>query len=94
MNNSVFGKTQENLRKRVQVELITDAPVLRKRVAKSSFCRGIPITDCLTVVQGKVQTLTLNRPIYVGFIVLELSKLHMFDFQYHHKKVKYLHFDQ
>ena len=49
MNNSVFGKTQENLLKRVQVDLITDAAVLRKRVTKPSFCRGIPITDCLTV---------------------------------------------
>ena len=69
MNNIVFGKTQENLRKQVQVNLITDAAALRKRVAKPSFCRGIPITDCLTVVQCKVQTLTLNRPIYVGFTV-------------------------
>ena len=70
MDNSVFGKTQENLRKRVQVDLITDAAVLRKRIAKASFCREIPITDCLTVVQCKVQTLELNRPIYVGFTVL------------------------
>ena len=54
VNNSVFVKTQENLRKRVQIDLITDAAVLRKRIAKPSFCRGIPITDCLTVVQCKV----------------------------------------
>ena len=82
MNNSVFGKTQENLRNRVHVELITDARILRKRVAKPSFYRGNPITDCLTVVQCRVATLTLNRPIYV----LELSKLHMYDF---HMCVKY-----
>ena len=87
MNNSVFGKTQENLRKRVQVDLITDTAVLRKLVAKPSFCRWIPITDCLTVVQCKVQTLVLNRPIYVGFTVLELST-------YNHMKVKYPHADQ
>ena len=37
MNNSVFGKTHENLRKRVNVELITDANILRKRVAKPNF---------------------------------------------------------
>ena len=67
MNNSVFGKTQENLRKLVQVDLITAAAVLRKRVAKPSFCRGIPITDCLTVVQCKVQALELNRPILPWF---------------------------
>ena len=77
MNNSVFGKTQENLGKRVNVDLITDSNNLRKRVAKPSFCRGIPITGCLTVVQCKVQALTLNRPIYVGFTMLELSKLHV-----------------
>ena len=94
MNNSVFGKTKENLRKRVQVNLITDAAVLRKRLAKPSFCRGIPIIDCLTVVQCKVHTLTLNRPIYVGFTVLELSKLQMYDFHYNHMEVKYPHADQ
>ena len=80
MNNNVFGKTQENLRNRVSVELITDARILRKRVAKPNFNRGNHITDCLTVIQCKVATLTFNRPIYVGFSVLELSKLHMCDF--------------
>ena len=89
MNNSVFGKTQEILRNRVHVELITDARILRKRVAKPSFYRGNPITDCLTVVQYNVVTLTLNRPIYVDFSGLELSKLHMYDFHYNHICVKY-----
>ena len=79
MNNSVFGKMRENLRNRVSVE----------RVAKPSLCRGNPITDCLPVVQCKVETLTFNRPIYVGFSVLELSKLHMNDFHYNPMCVKY-----
>ena len=69
--NSVFGKTQENLRNRVSVELITNAPILRKQIAKLNFYRGNPITDCLTVIQYKVATLTLNQPIYMGFSVLE-----------------------
>ena len=73
MNNSVFGKSQENLRKCVQVELITDAGILRKCVAKPNFYRGDPITDCLTAIQCTVATLTLNRPIYVGFSVLRAS---------------------
>ena len=48
------GKTQENLRKRVQVDIVIDATTLRKRVAKPSFCRGMSITDDITVVQCKV----------------------------------------
>ena len=77
MNNSVFGKTQENRRKRVQVELVTDARLLRKRVANRIFAGARQLQ---IVVQTTVATLTLNRPIYVGFTVLELSKLHMYDF--------------
>ena len=88
MNSNVFGKTQENLRNRISVELITDARILRKRVAKPNFYRGNPITDCSTAVQCKVATLTLDRLIYVGFSVLELSKLHMYDFHYNHMCVK------
>ena len=66
----------------------------RKRVVKPTFCRGKPIIDCLTVVQSRVANLTLNRPIYVGFTVLELSKLHMYDFHYNHMRVKYPHANQ
>ena len=78
----------------MSIELVTDARVLRKRVAKPSFCRCNPITDCLTVIQCKSTILTLNRPIYVGFVVLELSKLHMYDFHYNHMKVMYPHANQ
>ena len=78
-----------NLRKRVQVELITDARILGKRVDKPGFCKGYRITDCVTVAQCKVATLTMNRPINVGFSILELSKLHMYDFHYNHMCVKY-----
>ena len=94
MNNSVFGKTQENLWNRVNVDIITDAAILRKRVAKPSFYRGMPISENLAVIQCKVQTLTLNRPIFVDFTVLELSKLHMYDFHYNHMKMKYPHANQ
>ena len=54
----------------------------------------MPITDDLAVIQCKVQTLALNRPIYLGFTVLELSKLHMHSFHYEHMKAKYPHSDQ
>ena len=69
----------------MNVELVTDARLLRKRVAK--FLQGD--ADYLIVVQTTLATLTLNRLIYVGFTVLELSNLHMYDFHYNHMKVKY-----
>ena len=59
--------------------------ILRKWVAKPNSCRGNPITDCLTAIQCTVATLTRNRPIYV----VDLSKLHMYDFHYNHMRVKY-----
>ena len=92
MNNSVFGKTQENLHNRVNVEIITDATILRKRVAKPNFYRGV--TENLRVIQCKVKTLTLNRPIYMGFTVLELSKLHLYNLHYNHMNVKFPHADK
>ena len=94
MSNSVFGKTQENWRKRVQIELITDVGILRKRFAKRNLCRGNPITDYLTVIQCTVATLTVNRRIYVGFSVLDLSKLHMYNLHYNYICVKYPHHGQ
>ena len=89
MNNSVFGKTQENLWNRVNVDIIIDAALIRKRVAKPRFCCGMLISDDLAIIQCKVHIITLNRPIFVGFTALELSKLHMYDFHYNHMKTKY-----
>ena len=94
MNNAGFGKTQENLRNRVAGEIITDATTLRKRVAKPSLYRGVAISDDLVVIQCKQQTVAQDRPIYVGYTVLELSKQHMHSFLYEHMKSKYPFADQ
>ena len=63
MNKSVFGKTQENLRKRVNIELITNAKHLKKRVARPTFSCGDIIIEDLASIQSRVTTLKLNRPI-------------------------------
>ena len=89
MSNVFFGKTQENLRKRVSVELITDKKTLKKRIANPRFKRGLEISENLTAVQLKITTLMLNRPMYVGFSVLELSKIHMYNFHYREMKPAY-----
>ena len=63
MNNSVFGKTQENLRNRVNVEVITKRNVALKRVCKPSFKRSQVIHDDLVIIQSAVSNLELNKPI-------------------------------
>ena len=89
MNNAVYGKTNENLRNRVNVEVITNKAIALKRVAKPSFERSQIIRDDLVIIQCKVITLKLNKPVYVGFSILELSKVLMYDFHYNHMVPKY-----
>ena len=74
MRNSVFRKTQENLRNRVNVEIITERNIALKRVYKPSFKRS----QVHVIIQNAVSNLELNKPIYVGFTVLEMSKLLMY----------------
>ena len=82
MNNSVFGKTQENLRKRVNVEVVTNERIAAKRVCKPSLKRSYTIRKDLVIMEHHRSSIELNRAIYTGFTVLELSKLWMYDFHY------------
>lgn len=67
MSNAIFGKCVENLRKRVNVEIITDRRIALKRVAKPSFKRSEILNENLVIIQNNIFNLKLNRPIYVGF---------------------------
>lgn len=89
MNNAVFGKTMENLRKRVTLELVHTARRMRKLCAKPNFEAVTIFNEDLAAVHLKKVQLFLNRPIYVGFCILDLSKTVMYDFHYNYIKVKY-----
>lgn len=89
MNNSVFGKTMENLRKRVDIQLIHSEKRLLKVTAKPGFKSFKIVNKDLASVELTKQNLVLNRPIYVGFSILEMSKVLMYDFHYNHVKSTY-----
>ena len=89
MNNSVYGKTMENLRKRVDVRLITDEKKLLKMTSKPTYVSSKIFNDNLVAVHKIKETLTLNRPAYVGMCILDLSKTLMYDFHYDYIKKKY-----
>ena len=88
-NNSVFGKTMENIRNRVNVKLVNTKEQLRKLVSKPNFKSRNIFNENLVSVHMKKTSLTMNKPVYLGMCILDLSKTLMFDFHYNYIKPKY-----
>ena len=89
MNNSVFGKTMENIRNRVNVKLVNTKEKLRKLVAKPNYKGRKILNENLVSVHMKKTSLTMNKPVYLGMCILDLSKTIMYDFHYNYIKTKY-----
>ena len=89
MNNSVYGKTMENIRNRVDVKLVKSDEELRKLVNKPNFETFKIFDKNLIACHMKRTRLVFNKPIYVGMTVLDLSKVLMYDFHYNFIKEKY-----
>ena len=89
MNNSVFGKTMENIRNRVNVKLVNTKEKLRKLVAKPNFKSCKIFNENLVSVHMKKTSLTMVKPVYLGMCILDLSKTIMYDFHYNYIKKKY-----
>ena len=84
MINSVYGKTMENVRKRVNVKLINNENDYLKVVSRPSFVSQKILDKNLVAVHKIKPVLLLNKPIYVGFSILELSKMIMYDWHYNY----------
>ena len=89
MNNSVFGKTMENIRKRVNVQLITSEKKLLKLTAKPSYDKRTIFSENLVAVHMSKTKISFNKPVYVGMSILDVSKTLMYDFHYRYIKEKY-----
>ena len=91
MNNNVFRKTMENIRKRVDVRLVTDKDKLLKLSSKPLFVNSniINCNENLIAVHKIKEIITLNKPAYVGMCILDLSKTSMYDFHCNYIKPKY-----
>ena len=89
MNNSVFGKTMENIRNRVNVKLVNTGEQFKKLAAKPNYENRIIFNENLVSVHMKKTSLTMDKPVYLGMCILDLSKIIMFDFHYKYIKPKY-----
>ena len=86
MNNSVFGKTLENIRNRVDIRLISSDKVAQYLAAKPNCT--IFDENHIAVLMKKTK-LYFNKPVYLGMRILDLSKSLMYDFHYDYMKIKY-----
>ncbi|XP_023243066.1 uncharacterized protein LOC111641174 [Centruroides sculpturatus] len=89
MNNSVFGKTMENIRNRVDIRLSCDPQKVKKLIAKPNFKHRTIYTENLCAIHMYKKKIVFNKPIYVGMSILDLSKHLMYDFHYNVMKPKY-----
>ena len=84
--NSIYGTAIENLRKRINVILVNNGKVYEKHVSKPSFVSHNFFSKYLAATHEVKLVLTLDKPIHVGFSILDSSKLILYD--YHWKAIK------
>jgi hypothetical protein len=87
MSNSVFGKTMENVRNRVDIRLVNNEKKWNKLAQKHNFKSATIFSENLVAVHMKRTSVKLTKPIYLGMSILDLSKTLMYDFHYNYVKI-------
>jgi hypothetical protein len=89
MNNSVFGKTMENVRNRVDIRIVNDEKKWNKLSKKHNFKSVTIFSENLVAVHMRRTSVRLKKPTYLGMSILDISKTLMYDFHYNYIKPKY-----
>ena len=82
LNNAVYGKTIENMRKGIKIRIVKNAKDFIKYTSRPSWVNWKVFGNNLAAIHEKKISLTLNKPLHVGFTVLEISKWEMYNFHY------------
>ena len=89
MNNSVIGKTMLNIRKHRDIKLVTTNKKRTKLVSEPNYHTINLISEDLSIIEMKRTKVKMNKPIYLGLSILEISKILMYEFWYDYMKPKY-----
>ena len=89
MNNSVFEKTMENIRKHRDIKLVTTDKKRSKLVSEPNYHTINLISENLSIIEMKKTKIKMNKHIYLGLSILEISKILMYEFWYDYMKPKY-----
>ena len=89
MNNAVFGKTMENVRKHRDIKLVKTDHKRNKLVSEPNYHTMKLISENLSVTEMKKVKVKMKKSIYLGLSILETSKIIMYEFWYDYIKRKY-----
>ena len=89
MNNAVFGKTMENIRKHRDIKLVTTDKKRKKLVSEPRYHTMNYISEDLSIIEMNKTKVKMNKPIYLGLSILDISKILMYEFWYDYMKPKY-----
>ena len=89
MNNAVFGKTMENIRKHRDIKLVTSDKRRSILVSEPNYHTSKYISEDLMIIEMKKVWVKMNIPIYLGQAILDISKTLMYEFWYDYIKPKY-----
>ena len=89
MNNAVFGKTMENVRKYRDIKLVATDKKRNKLLSEPNYYAINLISENLSIIEMKRTKVKMNKPIYLGFSILKISKILMYEFWYDYMKPKY-----
>ena len=89
MNNAVFGKTMENVRKNRDIKLVKTDNKRNKLVSEPNYHTMKRISENLSIIEMKKVKVKMKKPIYLGLSILEISKIIMYEFWYDYVKKKY-----
>ena len=89
MNNAVLGNTMENVRKHRDIKLVTTKRRRNYLVSEPNYHTTKFFTKNLLAIQLKKTQITMNKPVYLGLSILDLSKIVMYEFWYDYIKPKY-----
>ena len=89
MNNSVFGKTMENVRKHRDIKLVTTDKRRNQLASEPNYHTQKYFSENMIAIEMKKTKVKTNKPIYLGMSILDISKTLMYEFWYDYIKPKY-----
>ena len=89
MNNAVFGKTMENIRKHRDIKIVTWDKKRNKLVSEPNYHTMNYISEDLSIIEMNKTKVKMNKPMYLGLSILDISEVLMYEFWYDYMKLKY-----